>query len=81
MGPPFRRHAMGEARDSASRTKPCTRRLIPSQHLARDYPDEIQVLNHQAFFWPMWYGSEIEKTHEEDDYDFRATGQYAWVSV
>jgi hypothetical protein len=47
------------------------------QQIARDHPDEIQVMNHQSFFWPMWYGSEIEDTHEKDEYNFRATGQYA----
>lgn len=48
-----------------------------SQELARTYPDEIQVLNKTAFFWPMWYGEEIQYLHERDDYDFMATGQYA----
>jgi len=47
------------------------------QQIARDHPDEIQVMNHQSFFWPMWYGSEIEDTHEKDEYNFRATAQYA----
>jgi hypothetical protein len=53
--------------------------VVPWQ-IARDHPDEIQVMNHQSFFWPMWYGEEIRDTHEKDDYNFRATGQYAYVT-
>lgn len=47
------------------------------QKLARRYPDEIQVLSNKAFFWPMWHGNEIEKTHELDEHDFKGSGQYA----
>ncbi len=53
---------------------------VPSlQEIARTHPAEIQVLSSRAFFWPMWHGEEIQYTHENDDYDFRATGQYACV--
>lgn len=45
--------------------------------LARRYPDEIQVLNTTAFFWPLWSGDYIERLHERDEYDFVGTGQYA----
>jgi len=51
--------------------------VVPWQ-IAREYPDEVQVLNSRAFFWPMWHGEEIQYTHERDDYDFRGTGQYAY---
>jgi hypothetical protein len=53
-------------------------RLLTPQELARRYPTELQVLSNRAFFWPMWHGNEIEKTHERDDYNFKATGQYAY---
>lgn len=46
------------------------------QEIARNYPDEVQVLSNRALFWPMWYGEEIQYTHERDDYDFYASGQY-----
>ncbi|TXT08601.1 hypothetical protein VHUM_02729 [Vanrija humicola] len=46
--------------------------------LARQHPDDLQVLNSRAFFWPMWSGQEIDKVFENDDYDFRKTGQYAY---
>jgi hypothetical protein len=48
-----------------------------SQEIARAHPDEIQVLSTRAFFWPMWHGEEIQHTHENNDYDFYGTGQYA----
>ena len=28
--------------------------------LARDYPDEITVLSHQAFYWPLWTDSHLK---------------------
>ncbi|KAL7421236.1 hypothetical protein Q5752_004121 [Cryptotrichosporon argae] len=46
--------------------------------LARQNPDEVQVLGPRAFFWPMWYGEEIQYTHERDDWDFYGSGQYAY---
>ncbi|CAD6581388.1 MAG: hypothetical protein TREMPRED_002999 [Tremellales sp. Tagirdzhanova-0007] len=49
-----------------------------SQEIARSHPDEVQVLSSRAFFWPMWHGEEIQYTHENDDYDFVSTGQYAY---
>lgn len=47
--------------------------------LARIYPDDIQVLNTTAFFWPLWSADFIEKLHSTDEYNFARTGQYAWV--
>ncbi|KNX49801.2 hypothetical protein CNBG_9579 [Cryptococcus deuterogattii R265] len=47
--------------------------------LAREHPTEIQVLSERAFFWPMWHGDEIKKTHETSQHDFKASGQYAQV--
>jgi murein endopeptidase len=29
----------------------------------------------------MWYGEEIQYTHERDDYDFYRTGQYTYVQL
>ncbi|WWD19073.1 hypothetical protein CI109_103531 [Kwoniella shandongensis] len=49
-----------------------------SWEIARSHPDEIQVLSERAFFWPMWHGDEIKKTHETTEYDFAKTGQYAY---
>ncbi|WVR07584.1 hypothetical protein IAU60_004626 [Kwoniella sp. DSM 27419] len=46
--------------------------------IARRYPQEVQVLGERAFFWPMWHGEEIQKTHETDEHDFHASGQYAY---
>jgi hypothetical protein len=45
--------------------------------LARRYPHLVQVLNVRSMFWPMWYGNEVEKVHERDEWDFYASGQYA----
>jgi hypothetical protein len=53
-------------------------RRTDGKELARRYPDEVQVLSNRAFFYPMWHGNEIEKTHELDEHDFRASGQYAY---
>lgn len=46
--------------------------------LARYNPEEIQVLNPRAMYWPMWHGEEIDKTHTLDEYDFYGTGQYTY---
>ncbi|WWC63305.1 uncharacterized protein I303_105905 [Kwoniella dejecticola CBS 10117] len=58
--------------------------VVKPWEIARTYPDEVQVLNERAFFWPMWHGEEIKKTHEEGSFDFEKTGQYAyhaWESI
>lgn len=47
------------------------------QELARRHPESIQVLSTRAFFWPLWSGEEIQHVHENDDYDFYGTGQFA----
>lgn len=47
------------------------------QELARQNPAEIQVLNTQAFFSPLWTGDDVSLVHEKDEYDFYGTGQYA----
>ncbi|WVN85915.1 uncharacterized protein L203_101068 [Cryptococcus depauperatus CBS 7841] len=52
--------------------------VVKPWELARNYPTEIQVLSERAFFWPMWHGNEIQKTHETTAHDFKATGQYAY---
>ncbi|KIR38192.1 hypothetical protein I307_02481 [Cryptococcus deuterogattii 99/473] len=53
-----------------------------ASQLAREHPTEIQVLSERAFFWPMWHGDEIKKTHETSQHDFKASGQYhAWESL
>ena len=54
---------------------------IFTQTIARRYPSEIQVLSTRAFFWPMWHGNEVQKVHETDEWDFEASGQYAYVYV
>ncbi|WVF72813.1 hypothetical protein IAT40_007631 [Kwoniella sp. CBS 6097] len=52
--------------------------VVKPWQIARAHPDEIQVLSERAFFWPMWHGSEVQKTHETDEHDFAASGQYAY---
>ncbi|WRT68407.1 uncharacterized protein IL334_005383 [Kwoniella shivajii] len=52
--------------------------VVKPWEIARRYPDEVQVLSERAFFWPMWHGEEIQKTHEEKEFDFEKTGQYAY---
>ncbi|CAK9782572.1 hypothetical protein CC85DRAFT_284055 [Cutaneotrichosporon oleaginosum] len=51
--------------------------------LAQLFPDQIQVLNTTAMFWPLWSGNEVDIIHQEDGYDWN-TGQYsyhAWESM
>nr|XP_019044696.1 hypothetical protein I302_06609 [Kwoniella bestiolae CBS 10118]OCF23626.1 hypothetical protein I302_06609 [Kwoniella bestiolae CBS 10118] len=55
--------------------------VVKPWELARAHPEEIQVLSERAFFWPMWHGEEVQKTHEEGEFDFEKTGQYAWVVI
>ncbi|WWC90703.1 uncharacterized protein L201_005640 [Kwoniella dendrophila CBS 6074] len=52
--------------------------VVKPWQLARSHSEEIQVLNERAFFWPMWHGDEIKKVHEEKEFDFEKTGQYAY---
>lgn len=51
--------------------------VVKPWQIARRFPNLVQVLNIKAMFWPMWYGNEIEKVHERDEWDFYASGQYA----
>ncbi|WVQ74931.1 hypothetical protein IAR50_004539 [Cryptococcus sp. DSM 104548] len=58
--------------------------VVKPWELARAHPTELQVLSERAFFWPMWHGDEIQKTHETTQHDFKASGQYtyhAWESL
>lgn len=56
--------------------------LIRRDH-DRSSPDSIHMkckfCLKRRFFWPMWYGEEIQYTHERDDYDFYGTNQYTSV--
>ncbi|WWD02590.1 hypothetical protein V865_000630 [Kwoniella europaea PYCC6329] len=52
--------------------------VVKPWELARAHPEEIQVLSERAFFWPMWHGEEVQKVHEEGEFDFDKTGQYAY---
>ncbi|KAL0249880.1 hypothetical protein I308_103183 [Cryptococcus tetragattii IND107] len=52
--------------------------VVKPWQLAREHPTEVQVLSERAFFWPMWHGDEIKKTHETSQHDFKASGQYAY---
>jgi hypothetical protein len=45
--------------------------------LARQHPEEIQVLNPTAFFSPLWTGDEVNMVHTSTKYDFEKTGQFA----
>lgn len=45
--------------------------------IARRYPDELQVLDTRAFFWPGWWGDDVQMVHETDSWDF-GNGQYAY---
>lgn len=45
--------------------------------LAQLFPDQIQVLNTTAMFWPLWSGQEIDIVHQEDKYDWYSVGQYS----
>jgi hypothetical protein len=47
------------------------------QEIARRHPHEVTVLDTRAFFWPGWWGNDVQMVHETDDYDFHASGQYA----
>ena len=49
---------------------------IPWQ-IARRHPEDLQVMNHRAFFYPNWHGEEVQHIHERDDHDFYGSGQYA----
>lgn len=46
--------------------------------IARRYPYEVQVLSSGAFFTPEWWGDLIPLVHERNEWDFKATGQYAY---
>ncbi|BEI86792.1 hypothetical protein CcaverHIS002_0701380 [Cutaneotrichosporon cavernicola] len=50
--------------------------------LAQLFPDQIQVLNSKAMFWPLWSGDEIKIVHTEDGYDWSKQYSYhAWESL
>ena len=77
MGPPQRRRPMGASPYYPTLECGHIKSSAKAQELARSHTSEVQVLNSRAFFWPMWHGNEIEKTHETDEHNFVKSGQYA----
>ena len=50
---------------------------VDTQNMARFNHSSVQVVKHEAFFNPTWDEEEIRIIHEEDQWDWDATGQCA----
>jgi SAM-dependent methyltransferase len=49
--------------------------------LAREYPNEIMVLPHTAFYWPLWTKEHLRLIYEDDsDIESRALATHLWES-
>mmetsp|Transcript_21698 Transcript_21698/g.37271 ORF Transcript_21698/g.37271 Transcript_21698/m.37271 type:complete len:214 (-) Transcript_21698:31-672(-) len=44
--------------------------VVLPHEIAKDFPEEIEVVHHRAFFWPLWNEQGMHILFEEDDYDF-----------
>lgn len=55
--------------------------ILPGK-LAPYFAEEITVLNHTAFFWPLWDGNGLRTLYLEKSYDFSANlGTHIWESA
>lgn len=55
--------------------------ILPGK-LAPYFPKEITVLNHTAFFWPLWDSKGLRTLYLEKSYDFSANlGTHIWESA
>lgn len=55
--------------------------ILPGK-LAPFFPKEITVLNHTAFFWPLWDSHGLRTLYLEKTYDFSANlGTHVWESA
>ncbi|KAG0189515.1 hypothetical protein DFQ28_003293 [Apophysomyces sp. BC1034] len=55
--------------------------ILPGK-LAPHFSDEITVLNHTAFFWPLWDGPGLRALFLEKSYDFSMNlGTHIWESA
>ncbi|KAI8645528.1 hypothetical protein BD408DRAFT_411583 [Parasitella parasitica] len=55
--------------------------ILPGK-LAPFFRDEITVLNHTAFFWPLWDSHGLRTLYLEKSYDFSANlGTHIWESA
>ena len=55
--------------------------ILPGK-LAPHFADEITVLNHTAFFWPLWDTNGLRTMYLEKSYDFSGNlGTHIWESA
>ncbi|CAO3607246.1 unnamed protein product [Mucor hiemalis] len=55
--------------------------ILPG-NLAPFFPKEITVLNHTAYFWPLWDSHGLRALYLEKSYDFSANlGTHVWESA
>ncbi|KAI7903192.1 uncharacterized protein BX663DRAFT_434026 [Cokeromyces recurvatus] len=55
--------------------------ILPGK-LAPFFPEEITVLNHTAFFWPLWDSHGLRTLYLEKSYDFSGNlGTHIWESA
>lgn len=55
--------------------------ILPGK-LAPYFPSEITVLNHSAFFWPLWDTNGLRTLYLEKSYDFSGNlGTHIWESA
>jgi hypothetical protein len=58
----------------------CTHSVAYPRFLANLYPDLITVIDHQAFFWPLYHDLHIKALFEQDHEFPNAYSHHLWES-
>lgn len=58
----------------------CTHSVNYPLWLSKQIPNEITILNHEAFFWPLYHQSHIESLFEQNHYFPNAYSHHLWES-
>lgn len=58
----------------------CTHSVAFPSWLSKRIPDEVTLVNHEAFFWPLYHESHIKALFEEDHEFPNAFSHHLWES-
>lgn len=58
----------------------CTHSVQYPMWLSTQIPDEIKIVNHESFFWPLYHQSHIEMMFEENHLFPNAFSHHLWES-
>lgn len=58
----------------------CTHSVHLPYYLSKKFPDDITVLDHLAFFWPLYHSDHMKMMFEEDQIFNKAFSHHLWES-